>query len=241
MRTQVLNYEADGLAMQGWLSFDETQTAPCPGVLVFPAMPGPGAQVRNAAERLASLGYVGLACDVWGGGKFYDDLAEAGPLLTALRARPGATRIRAQGAMTALMAQPQVDASKIAAIGYCLGGKMALELARGGAPLGAAVGFHANLWPDSHDETFEIKAKILACTGSEDPEVKLEARNDFEAEMRKRGADWRLNVYGGVYHSFTNPDADSYGRLDYARYDKQAHERSWGEMLALFDEAFGAG
>ena len=239
IETTTLAYRADGLAMEGWLAFDPGATAPRPGVLVFPALPGLGVQVRNAAERLAELGYVGLGCDLYGGGRFYDDVEEAAKALNPIRNDPIATRRRARGALDALVARPEVDPARIAAIGYCFGGVCSLELARDGAPLAAVVGFHTPLRTTRPEDAPNITAAILICTGSEDREANVDDRATFEAEMRAGGvADWRLSVYGGVYHSFTNPDADSYGKLDYARYDPRAHARSWAEMLTLFDEVF---
>ena len=240
MRTEAIAYEADGLAMEGWLAFEEGFTAHRPGVLVFPAMPGIGTQVRNAAERLASEGYVALGCDLYGGGRFYDDLQMAGGLLSELRKRLDRVRARAAGGLRALIARPEVDPSRIAAIGYCFGGVMALELARSGADIAAVAGFHTPLGTSRPEDARNIKGKILICTGSKDVEANAAERGDFEAEMDAGGVDWRLSLYGGVYHSFTNPDADAYLKPDYARYDKAAHERSWKEMLMLFDEAIGS-
>jgi len=239
IKTQELHYEADGLSMTGWLARDEERSHRGPAVLIFPAAPGLGPQVRNAAERLAALGYVALGCDLYGGARFFDDVDEALVLLNPLRRRADGIRARAGAALAALAAQPWVDPARIAAIGYCFGGIMSLELARSGAALGAVVGFHTPLRAVNPDDPIHIKGQVLICTGSEDREANLQDRAAFEAEMRKGGVDWRMSVYGGVYHSFTNPDADRYNKPDYARYNPRAHERSWQEMLTLFDEALG--
>jgi dienelactone hydrolase len=238
MRTEVLPYPADGLAMEGWLAYDETLPGPRPGVLVFPAMPGLGVQTRTSAQRLAAAGYVALAADLYGGGQFHDDIDAAMAPFKALRQSADGVVNRARGALDALTALPQVDAAKIAAIGYCLGGLMALELARSGARVAAVVGFHTTLKTPQPGSAANIQGKVLICTGSLDKEAPPEDRAAFEREMSAAGVDWRMSVYGGVYHSFTNPDADSYNNLDYARYDRRAHERSWREMLDLLDEAF---
>jgi dienelactone hydrolase len=243
MLTHALPYRADGLAMSGWLAWNETATERRPGVLVFPAAPGLGVQVKAAAERLAGLGYVALGCDLYGEGRFYDEIDEAMALLTALRTRLDGVRARARGGFDALCALPQVDTSRIAAIGYCFGGLMSLELARSGADLAAVAGFHSPLEterPQDAAAMTAMTAKILICTGSKDITAGPHAREAFGQEMDAAGVDWRMSVYGGVYHSFTNPDADGYGKPGYARYDKRAHERSWREMLALFDETISA-
>jgi dienelactone hydrolase len=238
MRTMTLDYEADGLAMQGWLAWDDAAAGPRPGVLVFPAMPGIGVQTRQSAERLAAAGYTALACDLYGNGAFYE-VDEAVPLLVALRARLEGIRARSRGAFDALRAQPMTDPARIAAIGYCFGGVSALELARDGADLAAVVGFHTPLRAARPQDARNIQAAILICTGSEDREANAEDREIFAQEMREGDVrDWRLSLYGNAYHSFTNPDADSYGKPDYARYDKRAHQRSWTEMSMLLAEVF---
>jgi dienelactone hydrolase len=238
MRTEILDYPADGLAMQGWLAYDEAAPGPRPGVLIFPAMPGLGVQTRTSAERLAALGYVALACDLYGGGLFYDDIDAAVVALKALRASGTGLLNRAQGALDALVRLPQVDPGRVAAIGYCLGGEMSLDLARSGAAIGAVVGFHTRLTAQ-RPAAIHPRCKILICNGALDHEAPPEDRVAFEREMTAAGVDWRLHLYGGVYHSFTNPDADAYNRPDYARYDARAHARSWLQMMGLFDEAFG--
>jgi dienelactone hydrolase len=239
MQGMTLDYEADGLAMQGWLAWDDAISGPRPGVLVFPALPGIGTQIRESAERLAAMGYAALACDLYGGGVFYDDLDIAVPLLAALRGRLDGVRARSRGAFDALRCQAMVDPARIAAIGYCFGGVMALELARDGADIAAAVGFHTPLRTARPQDAKNIKAAVLICTGSEDREANAEDRAAFEQEMRDGGVtDWRLSLYGNVYHSFTNPDADGYGKPDYARYDARAHRRSWTEMHHCLEEAF---
>jgi len=235
------DYEADGLAMQGWLALPEGQ-GPFPGVLVFPAAPGLGTQIRTSTEALAKLGYAALGCDLYGDGTFFDDIDDAMALLVALRGRPDGVLRRARGAFDAFIALPAIDRARVASIGYCLGGLSSLELARSGARLAAVVGFHTPLGTRNIDDARNITARILICTGSEDREAGTEARAAFEQEMRHGGvADWRISLYGNVYHSFTNPDADGYGKPDYARYDARAHRRSWNEMCALLDEAFAEG
>jgi dienelactone hydrolase len=114
---QKLQYQADGLEMSGWLAQDDRRTDQRPAVLVFPAAPGLGMQVREAAERLAALGYVALGCDLYGGGRFFDDVDEALMLLTPLRTRADGVRARAGAALAALVAQPVVDPARVAAIG----------------------------------------------------------------------------------------------------------------------------
>jgi dienelactone hydrolase len=115
---------------------------------------------------------------------------------------------------------------------------MALELARSGAAVGAVVGFHSGLGTTQPQDAKNIKGKVLVCLGAEDPGIDAKQRAEFEQEMREGGVNWQMSLYGGVVHSFTNPEADKMGRPDFARYDEQTDKRSWAEMLSLFDEVF---
>ncbi len=148
-------------------------------------------------------------------------------------------RAIARAALEALLAEPRADASRVAAIGYCFGGDLVLELARDGADLKAVVGFHPSLNSARPQDANNIKGKVLVCVGSEDPFVTVDRRLAFEAEMRAGGVDWRLNIYGGAEHSFTYLGADPERTgLAGIKYDQLSAERSWRAMLDLFDEAF---
>lgn len=239
MHTEVLTYEADGLHMESHLYVDDARGGDRPGVLVFPEAFGLGDHARSRAERLAQLGYVALACDLHGEGKVYDGLDAAMGLIGPLRDDPQRTRARARGGLDALLAQRQVDPARVAAIGYCFGGTMALELARSGAAIAGAVGFHSGLATTRPDDAKAITGKVLVCIGADDPGIDATQRMAFEEEMRAGGVDWQMNIYGGVVHSFTNPAADRLGRPEFVRYDAKADARSWAEMQAFFDEIFG--
>jgi dienelactone hydrolase len=241
MHTETLTYDADGLQMESHLYYvDDARQTRRPGVLVFPEAFGLGDHAKSRAERLAALGYVALACDLHGEGKVYDQLDTVMGLLNPLREDPQRTRARARGGLQALLARPQVDPGRVAAVGYCFGGTMALELARGGNPVAGVVGFHSGLATVVPDDAKAITGKVLVCIGADDPGIDAAQRRAFEEEMRAGGVDWQMNTYGGVVHSFTNPAADQLKRPDFARYDAKADARSWREMQAFFDEVFGA-
>ena len=236
MRTETLTYQADGLAMQSRL-FVESGGGPRPGVLVFPEAFGLSAHAVARAERLAGLGYVALACDLHGDGRLVDGLDEAIGLLKPLFADPSRTRARAGGGLHALLARPEVDGSRVAAIGFCFGGTMALELARGGAALKAVVGFHSGLGTAAPPTDAEaIQARVLVCIGADDPMIPPDQRAGFEAEMRGAGVDWEMHLYGNTVHSFTNGEAGKRNMPDAIRYSPEADARSWTSMRALFDE-----
>lgn len=115
---------------------------------------------------------------------------------------------------------------------------MALELARSGAPIVAAMGFHSGLKTTRPEDAKHIRGKVLVAIGADDPGIDMEQRNQFEREMRAGGVDWQVHAYGGVVHSFTNIHADRLGRPDFARYSALADARSWASMRELFNEAF---
>jgi len=239
MKTTSLHYQADGLDMIGHLAWDETATGPRPGVLVFPEAFGLGEHAKGRAERIAGeLGYVALACDLHGGQQVIAELDKVMPLLQPLRTEVAKIRARTVNALAALAARPEVDAARIAAIGFCFGGTMSYELALSGADIKAAVGFHSGLAVTSPGDAKQIRAKVLALLGADDPGIPPEQRRDFEAMLREGGADWQMTLYGGVVHSFTNPHADRLGRPDFARYDARADARSWKQMTDLFTEVF---
>jgi dienelactone hydrolase len=211
MQTETVTYEAEGLHMVSHLYYDEPRGGRRPGVLVFPEAFGLGDHAKSRAERLAGLGYVALACDLHGAGRMVHDLNEALELVGPLRAEPARARTRAGKAFNVLQGRPEVDPTKIAAIGYCYGGTMALELARSGAAIAGVVGFHSGLATAAPQDAKNIKGKVLVCIGADDPSIPPDQRGAFEREMREGGVDWQMNIYGGVVHSFTNPQADQRG------------------------------
>jgi dienelactone hydrolase len=236
-RQQQIVYEADGLRMDSQL-FWEASAKPRPGILVFPEAFGLGDHALARAQRLAQMGYVALACDLHGDRRSITDMQELMKVIGALRADVSHTRARALGALNALKQRPEVDPEQIAAIGFCFGGTMALELARSGASIAAAVGFHSGLATVAPQDAHNIKGQVLVFIGADDPAIPAEERRAFEDEMRTGKVDWQMNVYGGVVHSFTNPDADKMGRPEMMRYDALTDSRSWLEMSALFEEVF---
>jgi dienelactone hydrolase len=237
MKTQDIEYHADGARLVGYLAVDDARTGHRPGIIVAHEGGGLTDHAKNSARRLAEAGYVAFALDYYGDGKPLTDMAEIMPRLGKWMADPTGIRVRAHAALEVLMRQPETDTARMAAIGYCFGGTTALEMARGGEPILAAVGFHSGLATARPAEAGKVKAKVLVQIGAADPMVSAEQRAGFEKEMTEAEADWRMTLFGGVVHSFTNPDADALGRPELA-YNKAADERSWRAMLDLFDEVF---
>jgi len=233
---ETLTYQADGLSMQSQLFFEPAST-PRAGVLVFPEAFGISEHAISRAQRLATMGYVALACDLHGDGKLIDDLEQAIGALKPLFADPSRTRARAAGGLQALTARSEVDAARVAAIGFCFGGTMALELARSGAQLAAVTGFHSGLGTAApKTDARAIKARVLVCIGADDPMIPADQRAEFEAEMRDAGIDWQMHLYGKTVHSFTNQAAAKRNMPDAIRYSPEADARSWASMEELFSE-----
>lgn len=237
MHTQDIAYEADGVRMVGYLTVPDADGEgfePRPGVLVCHEGPGIGEHAKARARRLAELGYVAFAMDYHGGGKALP-MEEARKSLAIWRADPAGIRARAAAALNILIDRPEVDATQLAAIGYCFGGTTALELARSGADLKAVVGFHSGLGTARPQDAGQIRCPVLVCIGADDPLIPPQQRADFEAEMTAGKVDWRVNLYGGAGHSFTNPDADAYN-MPGIKYHGPTDRRSWTAMLDLFAE-----
>ena len=239
MTTQTLTYMDGTTTLKGFLAFDEKQTGKRPGVVVMPEAFGLGANAKDRATRLAGLGYVALGADPFGDGREFTDLQDAIKVAGALMADPAKFRQRARVALDKLASLPQVDASKLAMIGYCMGGTFSLELARDGAPLRGIVSFHGGLQTQRPAAAGQIKAKILVCHGADDPMIPAAQVGAFIEEMTKARADWELISYGNTVHSFTNPQADG-TMMPGIKFNKQSDARSWLAMRNFFDEIFAA-
>ncbi|KHK90418.1 dienelactone hydrolase family protein [Novosphingobium malaysiense] len=238
IETRDLTYDVAGTMMKSRFYYDDEATSQLPGILVFPDAAGLDDVAYDNARRLAEEGFTALACDFYGDGRYIADPDEAIPLAKRRAKDAGLMAQAGQAAITAISTQPEADAAKLAAIGYCFGGNVAVEVARSGLPIAAAAAFHGGAVAPDPERSRQITGKILVCTGSNDPMIPISMRNAFEEDMRAADVDFRLHIYGRVYHSFTNPRAAAINRPDAVRYDKCAEERSWSEMKALLAEVF---
>jgi dienelactone hydrolase len=236
MQTRDIDYCDQAVNLRGYLAWDETAPARRPGVLVFHEGLGLGEFAMARARMLADLGYVALAADMFGDRRQARNAEEVGELLGGLRNEPDLVRARGRAALATLAALPEVDASRLAAIGFCFGGSVALELARGGADLKAVVSFHGVLATRMPAVSGQVKASVLVCTGADDPLAPPDHVMAFEEEMRAAAVrDWQLISYGNTLHGFTNPEADG-SIMRAALYSAQADRRSWASMRSLFEE-----
>ena len=232
-----VEYEHDGTLCEGFLAYDEAMEGPGPGVIVIHEWNGINPQILERCRMLARLGYVAFAADIYGKGVRPATREESAQQATIYRKDRTLMRNRANAALSAIRKVPQVDPAKVAAIGYCFGGGVALELARSGADILGAVSFHGNLDTPDPKIARQIRAKILVLHGAADPHVPMEQVQAFREEMEQAGIDWQLVMYGGAVHSFTNPGAGNDPSRGSA-YDEKADQRSWLAMQSLFSEIF---
>lgn len=235
MRTQDIEYRADGARLVGQYVVDDTKPGRRAGMLVCHEGPGLTEHTKRIAARLAGLGYAAFAMDYHGDGKPLDDAEERMRRISGWIADATGIRARALAALDVLKAQKEVDPARLAAIGYCFGGTTALEIARSGADVKAVVGFHSGLATARPQDAKNIKGRVLVCIGAEDPIIPPEQRAAFENEMKAAGIDWRLQLYGGAGHSFTNPSADARGMKGFF-FHEATDRRSWNAMIELFNE-----
>lgn len=236
--TQEIDYTVDGTTLKGYLAYDDAIEGARPGVLVVHEWWGMNDYARRRAHMLAELGYTAFALDMYGDGKQAHHPDEAGKFASEVMKNQDLARARFNGALEVLRKQKTVDPKRVAAIGYCFGGAVVLQMARDGADLDGVVSFHGNLAPVSPAQPGAVKAKILVLTGADDSFVPAEQVEQFEKEMDAAKADYKVIVYPGAKHSFTSPEADKYGQefnLPLA-YNKAADEASWQEMQDFFQQ-----
>jgi dienelactone hydrolase len=239
MQTHDIDYRDGAVNLRGYLAFDQKAAERRPGVLVFHEGLGLGDFAMARARMLAELGYVALAADMFGDRRQAGNLQEVAKLVGDLRSQPETLRARGRAALATLAALPQVDINRMAAIGFCFGGSVVLELARDGADLKAVVSFHGVLATGTPAVSGNVKASVLVCTGADDPLAPPEQVTAFEDEMRAAEVrDWQVISYGNTLHGFTNPAADG-SMMRSAGYSAQADRRAWTSMRGLFEEVFG--
>lgn len=237
IQTKTVEYRDGDQVMRGYLAYDDAIEGKRPGVLVIHEFWGLNDYARKRARMLAELGYVAFAADMYGEGRESTHAQEASAWAGEVRAQQSVLRARAIAGLNTLKEQPNVDASRLAAIGYCFGGSAVLQLAYSGADVKAVVSFHGHPMPPAEEEHAGIKATIVVCNGANDTAISAEQVQAFEQAMKKAGADWMFVNYGNAVHSFTNPSADG-KRSANSKYNPEADRRSWALMKSLFVERF---
>jgi len=236
IKTREIEYTQGETTLQGYLAWNDSLPGKRPGVLVVHEWWGHNAHARRQAERLARAGYVSFALDMYGKGKVTTHPNEAQAFMAEAAKDPAAMEARFEAARATLVADPHVDPSRLAAIGYCFGGAVVLGQARAGADLKAVASFHGSLGTDHPAQLGKVKARLLVMTGADDPFVPPAAVAAFEKEMKAAGAKAQVIRYPGAKHSFTNPEAEKAGMKELA-YNADADRKSWEAMLKLFAQA----
>ena len=234
-------YTDSGVVMKGYLAYDENIKGKRPGVLVVHEWWGHNEYARRRARMLAELGYTALAVDMYGDGKQAMHPDDAGKFSSELMKNFDVARSRFLAAMNFLKQQPTVDPGRIAAIGYCFGGGVVLNMARQGMDINGVASFHGGLTAIRPAQPGDIKAKILVLQGTDDKFVHPEQIEAFKKEMKTAGADLRFIFYPGAMHSFTNPDADTYAKKFNLPlgYNADADRKSWDELKKFLVKIFG--
>lgn len=237
---KVVEYSYNNVVMKGYFAYDKTVAGKRPGILVVHEWWGHNEYARKRARMLAELGYAALAVDMYGDGKQALHPDDAGKFSSEAMEKFETSKGRFVSAMNFLKQQPAVDPDRIAAIGYCFGGGVVLNMARLGLDLKGVASFHGNLKAIKPAGPGVVKAKILVLNGDDDKMITPEQINAFRKEMTAAGADFSFISYPGAMHSFTNPDADMYAKkfnLPLA-YNAEADRKSWDELKNFFRTIF---
>lgn len=235
--SKTISYKVGDETYKGYLAWDSSIKGKRPGVLVVHEWWGLNDYARSRADRLAKLGYVAFACDMYGGGKSTTHPKEAMEMSSQVRESVEAWVERAQAGLEVLKSQEQCDSDHLAAIGYCFGGATVLQLAYSGADVEAFVTFHAALPIPSSEQARQIEGHVQINHGAADPMVKQETVDKLSEVLTEADVPYTLNSYPGAKHSFTNKHADEVG-IEGLAYNAAADRKSWDAMQKLFREVF---
>lgn len=235
-----VEYKSGDTTLKGYIAYDNAKEGKRPGVIVVHEWWGHNDYARSRANQLAELGYVGLAVDMYGDGKTADHPDNASAFMNEALSNMDEFQKKFEAGVELLKSQEQTDPEKIAAIGYCFGGKTVLEMARAGVDLDGVVSFHGFFATENPAKKETVKANILVFHGKDDPFVPQEQFDAFKKEMEESGVDYQIVVYPGVKHSFTNPGATEVGtkfELPLV-YDENADKASWAQTQEFFKTIF---
>jgi dienelactone hydrolase len=236
IQSKTVEYKQGDTTLEGVLVWDDAVSGPRPGVLVVHQWLGLTDYEKHRATMLAQLGYVAFCADIYGKDARPKNVQEAGAESSKYKSDRALLRERVNAGLDQLKKSELVDPKRVAAIGYCFGGTTVIELARSGAELSGIVSFHGGLDSPTPADGKNIKCPVLICHGANDPFEKPEDLAAFENEMRDAKVDWRLIMYGGAVHSFTQPNPGFVNPG--AQYNEKADKRSWEDMKMFFAEIF---
>ena len=235
INTQTIGYRDGDTELTGLLAWDDSRDHQRPGILVVHGGAGLDNHAKGRARRLAELGFVVLACDMYGNG-VAGNRERVMARIMELRSDPAKLCRRARAGIEVLVSHPQVD-GRMAAVGYCFGGMTVLELARSGSvELAGVISVHGSLDTSRPARPELVKAKILVCHGALDPHVPMTQVSAFVEEMNRGGADWQVIVYGGAMHGFTHANGSP---VPGVAHHPKADARSAAAMQNFLMELFG--
>jgi dienelactone hydrolase len=239
VKSEPVAYKQDTASLEGLLVYETAGKGKLPGIVLVPDWMGMTDLAKQYGERVAKLGYVVLVADIYGKNVRPKDMKEASATSGIYKNDRALMRARAKAALEQLLKSPRVDASRTAAMGFCFGGGVALELARSGADLDAVVTFHGSLDTPHPEDAKNIKAKVLVLHGADDPFVPQDQVKAFEDEMRAAKTDWSLVKYGNAVHAYTNPGAGNDPSKGMA-YNPEAEKRSFRAMQDFYQETLAS-
>ncbi|HAF44810.1 MAG TPA: dienelactone hydrolase [Gallionellaceae bacterium] len=235
-----VSYNANGTTLKGYIAYDDAVKGKRPGILVVHEWWGHNEYARKRARMLAEQGYTALAVDMYGDGKQAHHPDDAGKFASEVSKNAELAKARFDAAYELISKESTVDAGNIAAIGYCFGGSVVLNMARIGEPLKAVVSYHGSLKTAIPAAAGKVKARVASFTGEDDPMIPAEQVAAFRQEMGNAGVSYKVVTYPGAKHAFTNPEADKFGRefkLPLA-YNAAADKASWEEGMRFLTDAF---
>lgn len=234
LTSRKIRHTHQDITLEGYFACPMDTQTPRPAILIAPTWAGRNAQAMERANMLARLGYAAFAIDLYGEGRVGQTREECNTLMSNVAANRSHLLDRLLTTLDTLKVQPEVDAERIAAIGYCFGGLCVLDLARGGAAVRGVISLHGSFSTPTGIPTPEIQAKILVLHGFEDPMATPEQAVELGRELSERRADWQIHFYGATMHAFTNPEANDreFGTV----YNPMADERSWRQTQDFLSE-----
>lgn len=235
IKSKTVEYKDGDTTLEGVIVWDDAVKSPRPGVLIVHQWMGVTSYEKHRAEMLAKLGYAAFCADIYGKGIRPKDTKEAGAEATKYKTNRKLLRARVNAGLAELKKSELVDAKRVAAVGYCFGGTTVIELARSGAEVAGVISFHGGLDSPTPADGMNIKCKVLACHGADDPFVQAKDLAAFEDEMRQSKVDWQLVKYGGAVHSFTQKMAGNDNSKG-AAYNEKADLRSWEATESFLSE-----
>lgn len=235
--TREIEYHDADQPLRGYLAAATGAGGPRPGVLIVHAWLGITDSIRGRADRIAAAGFSAFVCDVFG--RPADIAGGPMPMVKPFVSDRPMFRRRLRAGLDTLVAQPEVDAGRLAAMGYCFGGQAALELARDRAPLAGVISFHGELETSMPASPGDITGKLLVLTGDDDPIVPFDQVARFRDEMRAARANFEIDIYSGAKHSFTGEGSLGPEKTPEAVLNPQAEARSWRSMIAFLEEVLG--